>query len=127
MQCIDGRIDGMPVDDRPTVFSTEESFKLCPRCKQYPCRCTKQVSLPASSQTAAIQRETKGRGGKTVTVIRNLQLSGDDLKALATQLKQTCGTGGTVKDGLIEIQGDHREKIAAKMRSLGYKVKFTGG
>lgn len=83
--------------------------------------------MPPASQTAAIQRETKGRGGKIVTVIRNLQLTGEDLKSLAAQLKQTCGTGGTVKDGVIEIQGDHREKVAAKLRSLGFKTKFTGG
>ena len=117
----------MPLDERPTVYSTDPEFQRCPRCKQYPCRCTRQVSQPPAQQTANIQRETKGRGGKTVTVIRNLQLSPDDLKDLATQLKQACGTGGTVKDGAIEIQGDHREKIATKLRSLGYKTNFTGG
>lgn len=117
----------MPIDDRPTVYSTETDFQLCPRCKRSPCRCAKPVSQPPSGQTAAIQRETKGRGGKTVTVIRNLQLAPDDLKALAAQLKQACGTGGTVKDGVIEIQGDHREKIAAKLSALGYKTKFSGG
>ncbi|MBP1701975.1 MAG: stress response translation initiation inhibitor YciH [Chloroflexi bacterium] len=117
----------MPIDEHPTVYSTDPDFQLCPRCKRSPCRCPKPVSLPPGGQTAAIQRETKGRGGKTVTVIRNLQLNSDDLKALATQLKQACGTGGTVKDGTIEIQGDHREKIASKLRALGYKTKFTGG
>jgi len=117
----------MPIDDRPTVYSTESDFQLCPRCKRYPCRCPKLLRLPPNQQTAAIQRETKGRGGKTVTVVRNLQLTPQELKALATQLKQACGTGGTVKDGAIEIQGDHREKIAAALRSLGYKTKFTGG
>ncbi len=117
----------MPIDDRPTVYSTESDFQLCPRCKRYPCRCPKTVSLPPNQQTAAIQRETKGRGGKTVTVIRNLRLSPEEFKALAAQLKQACGTGGTVKDEAIEIQGDHREKIAARLRSLGYKTKFTGG
>lgn len=127
MQRDNGRIIRMPRDERPIVYSTEENFRLCPRCKQYPCRCPKPVSLPPASQTAAIQRETKGRGGKTVTVIRNLQLTGEDLKSLAAQLKQACGTGGTVKDGVIEIQGDHREKVAAKLRSLGFKTKFTGG
>ena len=117
----------MPTNDRPTVYSTDPDFQLCPRCKRYPCRCPKPVSQPPGQQTAAIRRETKGRGGKTVTVIHNLQLSPDDLKALAARLKQACGTGGTVKDGTIEIQGDHREKIAAQLRALGYKTKFTGG
>lgn len=117
----------MPIDDRPTVYSTTEDFQLCPRCKSYPCRCRKMVSLPPDQQTASIQRETKGRGGKTVTVIRGLQLAPDDIKELARQLKQACGSGGTVKDDTIEIQGDHRDKAAAKLRALGYKTKFSGG
>ncbi len=74
-----------------------------------------------------IRREKKGRGGKTVTVIYDLKLTPDDLKSLAKQLKQACGTGGTVKDGVIEIQGDHREKIAERLKGLGYKTKFAGG
>jgi translation initiation factor 1 len=117
----------MPIDDRPTVYSTEADFEICPRCKHYPCRCPQPVSLPPQQQTAAIRRETKGRGGKTVTTVSGLQLKPDDLKDLSKALKQTCGTGGSIKDGVIEIQGDHREKIAEKLRSLGYKTKFTGG
>jgi translation initiation factor 1 len=118
----------MPVDERQTVYSTDPDFaKRCPRCGSNPCRCPKPKSLPPQQQTAAIRRETKGRGGKTVTVIRDLRLSADDLKTLATQLKQACGVGGTIKDGAIEIQGDQREKVAAKLKSLGYKTKFTGG
>ena len=117
----------MPIDDRPTVYSTSSDFKLCPNCKSSPCRCRKLVSIPASQQIAGILRDRKGRGGKTVTVIRDLQLSSEDIKELARDLKQTCGTGGTVKDGIIEIQGDHREKIAARLRVLGYKTKFIGG
>jgi len=117
----------MPIDDRPTVYSTAEDFQLCPRCNRYPCRCRKAISLPAGQQTASIQRETKGRGGKTVTVIRGLQLTPDDMKELARQLKQACGSGGTIKEETIEIQGDHRDKAAAKLRALGYKTKFTGG
>lgn len=118
----------MPVDDRPTVYSTEDDFsRRCPRCGSYPCRCPKLKSLPPDQQTAEIRREKKGRGGKTVTVVRGLQLKPADLKDLARQLKQACGTGGTVKDESIEIQGDHREKIAAALKGLGYKTKFTGG
>jgi translation initiation factor 1 len=60
-------------------------------------------------------------------VIYGLQLIPEDMKALATQLKQACGSGGTVKEDTIEIQGDHREKLASKLHSLGYKTKFTGG
>jgi len=93
----------MPIEDRPTVYSTDPHIQICPRCKQSPCRCPKTVSLSPNQQTAAIRRETKGRGGKTVTVIRDLQLSAEDLKTLSAQLKQACGSGGTVKDGIFEI------------------------
>lgn len=120
----------MPRDDHPTVYSTEhEGKKPCPRCGALPCRCARLQtrSLPASQQTASIRRETKGRGGKTVTVVYGLQLSPDDLKALATQLKQACGVGGTIKETAIEIQGDQRDKIAARLKVLGYKTKFIGG
>lgn len=118
----------MPRDENRTVYSTDQNFsKRCPRCGSYPCRCPKPKSLPPQQQTAAIQREVKGRGGKTVTVIRNLQLTAEDLTALAKLLKQACGSGGTIKEGIIEIQGDHREKVAARLQSLGYKTKFTGG
>jgi translation initiation factor 1 len=117
----------MPRDENPTVYSTADDFKICPRCGRYPCRCPKPKSLPPEQQTASIQREKKGRGGKTVTVVRGLQLNEEDTKNLSKQLKQACGTGGTVKEGTIEIQGDHRDTIAEKLRQLGYKTKFTGG
>jgi len=118
----------MPRDDRPTVYSTDPDFaRRCPRCRQDPCRCPKEVSLPPNQQTAAILRERKGRAGKTVTVVRDLQLAPDDLRELARRLKQACGSGGTIKEGTIEIQGDHRDKVAASLRALGYKTKFVGG
>ena len=118
----------MPIDERPTVYSTDPDFaKRCPRCNQHPCRCPKTKSTPPQQQTAKIHFEKKGRGGKVVSVVRGLQLSPDDLKALAKDLKKTCGTGGTVKEGAIEIQGDQREKIAARLKELGYKIKFVGG
>ena len=89
--------------------------KRCSRCGGYPCRCPKPKSFPPEQQTACIRREKKHRGGKTVTVIMELQLTPDDKKALAKKLKKKCGTGGTVTDGNIEIQGDHREKVAAEL------------
>ncbi len=113
--------------DNPTVYSTDPKFKPCPRCGRYPCRCPKPRSLPPEEQTAAITRERKGRGGKTVTVISGLQLKPEDMKNLAKQLKQACGTGGTVKEKTIEIQGDHRDQVAEELRRLGYKTKFAGG
>lgn len=84
-------------------------------------------SLPPEQQTAGIRRETKGRRGKTVTAIHGLQLTPADLKALAKELKRACGTGGTAKDGVIELQGDHRETVAAELQQRGYKTKFVGG
>ena len=84
-------------------------------------------SLPPQQQTAYLHRESGGRGGKVVSVVKNLILTDDDLKTLAKKLKQECGTGGTVKEGVIEIQGEHREKIADVLQKLGYKVKIAGG
>ena len=85
------------------------------------------ISLPPNQQTAYLHRDAKGRGGKTVTLVKKLILSEEDLRQLATQLKQICGSGGTIKDDVIEIQGEHREKIAEALTKLGYKVKIAGG
>jgi len=84
-------------------------------------------SLQPQQQTVYLHRESSGRAGKAVTLVKKLILSEDDLKALAKKLKQECGTGGTVKEGVIEIQGEHREKIADVLQKLGYKVKIAGG
>lgn len=84
-------------------------------------------SQPPTPHEAHIRREKKGRGGKTVTVVYNLRLPPDRLKELGKQLRQACGTGGTVKDGVIEIQGDHRDKVAEVLQAAGYRYKFTGG
>jgi translation initiation factor 1 len=84
-------------------------------------------ALPPNQQTVFIHRTSKGRGGKVVTLVKNLQLSPNDFKALTKHLKQTCSSGGTIKDVVIEIQGDHRETIAAALQQLGYKTKMAGG
>jgi translation initiation factor 1 len=84
-------------------------------------------SLPPQQQTVALHRESKGRAGKGVTLLKGLALSEADLSALCKTIKQTCGAGGAVKDGVIEIQGEQREKIAETLRKLGYKVKIAGG
>jgi translation initiation factor 1 len=84
-------------------------------------------SLPPQQQTIYLHRDSKGRGGKAVTLIKGLVLSESDLSALAKTLKQMCGSGGTIKAGVIKIQGGHREKIAAVLAKLGYKVKIAGG
>jgi translation initiation factor 1 len=84
-------------------------------------------SLPPKQQTAYLHRDSKGRGGKGVTLVKNLVLSEEDMSALAKKIKQACGTGGTVKAGVIEIQGENRERIAEVLVKLGYKVKMAGG
>ncbi|HUR55630.1 MAG TPA: hypothetical protein VMZ71_15950, partial [Gemmataceae bacterium] len=77
--------------------------------------------------TVRVGRETAGRRGKGVTTVFDLPLSEDAARELAATLKQKCGTGGTFKDGKIEIQGDHRDKIVTELERLGYKVKRSGG
>lgn len=82
---------------------------------------------PAGDGIVRIRREVSGRKGKGVTTIAGLELSDTDLKKLAKNLKQLCGTGGSVKNGIIEIQGDHREKIRTLLEQQGHTVKLAGG
>ena len=82
---------------------------------------------PAGDGIVRIRREVSGRKGKGVTTIAGLEMSDADLKKLAKTLKQLCGTGGSVKNGIIEIQGDHREKIREFLESQGHTVKLAGG
>lgn len=84
-------------------------------------------SLPPQQQTIYLHRESSGRGGKAVSLVKGLVLSEEDLKALAKKLKNDCGSGGTIKDGVIEIQGEHRQKISEILMKIGYKVKIAGG
>ena len=81
----------------------------------------------ADKQTARIWRDSKRRRGKTVTVVGGLQHDPATLERLLKQLKQQCGAGGTVKDGELEIQGDHRQRVAEALAALGYKIKHVGG
>ena len=118
----------MPSNKGRIVYSTDSAFeKRCERCGSYPCRCPQPKSLPPQQQTAALYRDRKGRGGKTVTVIRELQLTPEDRTTLAKKLKKMCGSGGAVKGSDIEIQGDHRDKLAGILQKMGYKTKFVGG
>ena len=81
----------------------------------------------SGQQTARLLRDRKGRAGKTVTLVEGLTLSADQLDELARELRRACGTGGTIKDGAIEIQGDLRDRIATLLQERGYKVKLVGG
>ncbi len=84
-------------------------------------------AAPKGDGIVRIRRETAGRNGKGVTTISGIPAAGDELKNIAKQLKQLCGGGGAVKDGVIEIQGDHRDKIKADLEKRGYSVKLAGG
>ena len=115
-------------DDPVMVYSTERGL-VCPRCRlpTSGCRCEKEEPAPEGDGIARVRRETKGRGGKTVTTVSGFQLGGETLRNLASDLKRRCGTGGTAKDGVIEIQGDHRETIVAELSRRGFTAKLSGG
>ena len=85
------------------------------------------AEVPPNQQTLKVEASRKGRGGKTVTVISGFQGKPEILADLAKQLKAQCGTGGTVKDNEIEIQGEHKQKIAEILKRMGYKAKISGG
>jgi translation initiation factor 1 len=83
--------------------------------------------VPRGDGTVRVSRETKGRKGKGVSLVSGVPLGAEALAALAKELKQRCGTGGTVKDGVIEIQGDHRDRLIEELQSRGHRVKRAGG
>jgi translation initiation factor 1 len=88
---------------------------------------TAKAAVQRGDGVVRVRRETGGRGGKTVTTVNGVPVAEAALKELAGELKRLCGTGGTVKDGVIEIQGDHRDKIVAALTQRGYTVKLAGG
>ena len=114
------------------VYSTEFG-QICPECQKPVSECLCKKKKPKTRLETKqdgiirIRREVKGRKGKTVSVIYGFQFDQVDLKTLAKQLKQQCGTGGSVKDDMIIIQGDHREKLMKLLKSQGHKVKLSGG
>jgi translation initiation factor 1 len=91
------------------------------------CACRKSAPPPKGDGIVRVGRETKGRKGSGVTVVTGLPLGGGELAEMASQLKRRCGSGGTVKDGVIEIQGDHRDQVVAELQKQGYVVKRAGG
>lgn len=109
------------------VYSTDRG-RLCPGCGHPAgqCCCSRKEP-PRGDGVVRISRETKGRKGSGVCLISGLPLGLDELKKLAQQLKKKCGSGGTVRAGVIEIQGDHRPLLVEELRSLGYPVKLAGG
>ncbi len=110
------------------VYSTEHG-RMCPGCNQplAQCRCQNQLAPPAGDGIVRVSRQTKGRKGKGVTLITGVPLGLEELKILAGELKARCGCGGTVKDGVIEIQGEHRDKLVETLQKKGWTVKKAGG
>ncbi len=115
------------------VYSTE-SGRICPSCGHPTTKCTckkkktvKKQSIYPNDGIVRIRRETKGRKGKTVTAVFGVPLNDNKLQQFAKILKRLCGTGGTVKDGIIIIQGDHRETLLKEIKQHGYTVILAGG
>jgi len=113
------------------VYSTEKG-DLCPECGQAKAECicahlADQRRIAELDGVVRIRRETAGRKGKGVTTISGVAQPEVELKILLKRLKKSCGTGGSLSDGTIEIQGDHRDKIKALLEQEGYKVKLAGG
>jgi translation initiation factor 1 len=112
------------------VYSTD-SGRMCPTCRQAQadCRCKALAlaALPKGDGVARVSREKQGRGGKTVTVVRGLTLDADGLAALGRRLRHSCGAGGTAKDGVLEVQGDHADRVVALLLAEGHKAKRAGG
>jgi len=102
---------------------------MCPACGRAAgdCACGRENGAAATDGVVRVGRETKGRKGKGVTVITGVPLAGPELADLAKKLKNRCGAGGTVKNGVIEIQGDHRDRVVTELEGRGWTVKRSGG
>lgn len=131
----------MARDDGSRLVYSSEHGRVCPACGKPESRCKcrgrgARARIQAREQAAAeqasdgvvrVSRSTKGRKGKTVSIVTGVPGDEDALRALAGELKRRCGTGGAVKDGAIEIQGDHRDTLVAELETRGFRVKRAGG
>lgn len=110
------------------VYSTE-SGRMCPQCNQpiAECVCKSEKPVAAGDGTVRVRREVKGRKGKPVTTITGVPVDFDELKELATALKRSCGSGGSVKDGIIIIQGDKCDQVIDVLKQRGFTAKRAGG
>lgn len=121
----------MPLSDLGRLVYSTESGRMCPDCRQplaaCACRAAARAWPGAADGVVRVSRETKGRGGKTVTLIKGLGGDEPALASLGRQLKAACGSGGTIKDGTIEIQGDHVARVMAALERLGHRAKRAGG
>ncbi|MCC6176316.1 MAG: stress response translation initiation inhibitor YciH [Chloroflexi bacterium] len=115
--------------NRVVYDSDRGRLDRCSNCKRRleACVCPKPRQPAGGDGVVRVSRDRKGRRGKTVTVVTGLPGNDAALGEIATTLKRLCGSGGTVSDGNLEIQGDHRERVAARLTELGYRVKLAGG
>lgn len=117
----------MKSNSNSTLVYSTDSGRMCPGCRQPLSQCTCQASSTIiGNGLVRVSRETKGRGGKSVTLVKGLALDADALAALGKQLRTACGTGGTVKDGIIEIQGDHCDRVMELLRKCDHQPKRAG-
>ena len=102
---------------------------MCPDCRRPigECACAAAAAVPPGDGKVRVSRDSKGRGGKTVTVVRGLPLDAASLAALGKELRAACGSGGTAKDGVLEIQGDHVQRVQALLAARGWTAKVSGG
>ena len=118
---------GMKKREGGLVFSTEQG-RMCPECRNPVADCTcGQPERPSGDGVVRVSRETKGRKGKGVTLITGIPMDDKELEAFAKVLKARCGTGGTVKEGTVEIQGDQRDLLVPLLKEKGWTVKRSGG
>ena len=115
-------------DDARLVYSSDRG-RVCSLCgqREKQCVCRQSPRAPRGDGIVRVRREVKGRRGKTVSTISGVPLPEEELRALAGELKRRCGSGGSAKDGVIEIQGDHCDTLVAELRERGYEVKRSGG
>jgi translation initiation factor 1 len=116
-------------NSRPGIVYTTGLGAICPGCRRpvADCVCRKPGGQPVRDKVVRVSREVAGRKGKGVSVVSGLPLGPAELESLAGELKRRCGSGGTVRDGRIEIQGDHRDLLVAELARRGYQVKRAGG
>lgn len=110
------------------VYSTDGG-RMCPVCRRAlaSCNCNAAAKPPAGDGVVRVSRETKGRSGKAVTLVRGLPLDDAALAVLGKQLRCACGAGGNVKDGVIEVQGDHVDRLVVTLNGEGWAAKRSGG
>ena len=124
------KLNNAPAGKQGVVYSTEAG-RVCPGCGQPVAQCVCKAkaaqAVPATDGVVRVSRETKGRGGKAVTLVKGVALNAEELEALGKKLKATCGSGGTVKDGVIEVQGDHVERVVVALKAQGFNAKRASG